>query len=294
MMTNPTIITCAVTGNMTTREQHPRLPITPREIADAAIGAAGAGAAIVHIHVRDPETGRGTMNVEYYREVVERIRDNATDVLINLTTGEGGRFRPSDDEPRVAAPGSTLTHPEKRVAHVVELKPDICSLDLNTMFSGAAVVINTPRNVTIMAKAIYEAGVKPELEVFDTGDIHLGRALIDEGVLREPTLFQIVLCVNYGANPSTQTLAYLTSLLPKDCQWAAFGIGRMEYPMLAQAWLLGGHVRVGMEDNVYIKKGVLAKDNAELVTKAAHIIDELGGTVATTSQAREILGLAPS
>ena len=141
-MTQSTIITCAVTGNMTTREHHPRLPITPKEIADAAIGAAGAGAAIVHIHVRDPETGRGTMDVKRYQEVVERVRDSGADVLINLTTGEGGRFRPSDDEPKVAAPGSTLTHPEKRVAHVVELKPDICSLDLNTMFSGTAVVIN--------------------------------------------------------------------------------------------------------------------------------------------------------
>jgi len=291
-MKSPTIITCAVTGNMTTREHHPELPVTPREIADAAIGAARAGAAVVHIHVRDPETEKGTMEVRYYREVVERIRDSGTDVLINLTTGEGGRFRPSDDDPKVAAPGSTLTHPEKRVEHVVELKPDICSLDLNTMFSGSAVVINTPRNVTIMANAIYEAGVKPELEVFDTGDIHLGHALIKEGVLREPTLFQIVLGVKYGANASPQTLAYLTSILPNNSQWAAFGIGRMEYPMLAQAWLLGGHVRVGMEDNVYIEKGVLATDNAQLVTKAAHIIDELGGTIATTAQAREILEIS--
>ena len=288
-MTKPTIITCAVTGNMTTREHHPELPITPKEIAEAAIGAAKAGAAIVHIHVRDPETERGTMEVAHYREVVERIRDDGVDVLINLTTGEGGRFRPSDDDPKLAAPGSTLTHPERRVEHVVELKPDICSLDLNTMFSGSAVVINTPRNVTIMANAIYEAGVKPELEVFDTGDIHLGKALIEQGVLKEPTLFQIVLGVRYGANASPQTLAYLSSILPKNCQWAAFGIGRMEYPMLAQAWLLGGHVRVGMEDNVYVKKGVLAKDNAELVTKAAHIIDELGGQIATTGEARKIL-----
>jgi uncharacterized protein (DUF849 family) len=268
--------------------------VTPKEIAEAAIGAARAGAAVVHIHVRDPETGRGTMKLEYYREVVERIRDSGVDVLINLTTGEGGRFRPSDDDPKVAAPDSTLTHPEKRVAHVVELKPDLCSLDLNTMFSGTAVVINTPKNVTVMAKAIYEAGVKPELEVFDTGDIHLGKALIDQGVLHAPTLFQIVLGVKYGANPSPQTLAYLVSILPENSQWAAFGMGRMEYPMLAQAWLLGGHVRVGMEDNVYIKKGVLTEDNAELVRKAIHIIDELGGVVATTPQAREMLGLSPS
>lgn len=293
-MTRPTIITCAVTGNITTRDHHPRLPVTPTEIADAAIGAARAGAAVVHVHVRDPETGRGTMKLDYYRETVERIRDSGVDVLINLTTGEGGRFRPSEDDPKVAAPDSTLTHPEKRVAHVVELKPDICSLDLNTMFSGTAVVINTPDTVTTMARAIYAAGVKPELEVFDTGDIHMGKALIQQGVLREPTLFQIVLGVRYGANPSPQTLAYLTSILPTNSQWAAFGMGRMEYPMLAQAWLLGGHVRVGMEDNVYIRKGVLTQDNAELVTKAVHIIDELGGTVATTSQAREMLGLDPS
>lgn len=291
-MTRPTIITCAVTGNMTTRDHHPKLPVTPEEIATAAIEAASAGAAIAHIHVRDPETGRGSMDVALYREVVERIRDSGADILINLTTGEGGRFRPSDDDPRVAAAGSTLVHPERRVAHVIELKPDICSLDLNTMFSGTAVVINTPRNVSIMARAIRDAGVKPELEVFDSGDIHLGAALIAEGILDEPTLFQIVLGVKYGASPTPRTLGYLTSILPENCEWAAFGIGRMEYPMLAQAWLLGGHVRVGMEDNVYIEKGVLADSNAQLVEKAVHIIQQLGGTVATTEQAREILKLS--
>ena len=182
-MADKTIITCAVTGSLTRPEQHPGLPITPEQIADAAIDAAKAGAAIAHIHVRDPETGAPSMALELYREVVERIRGSATDLIINLTTGPGGRFIPSDDDPKVAAPGSNLTTPEKRVEHVVALKPEICSLDLNTMWFGNAVVINTPRNVTIMAEAIRAAGVMPELEVFDSGDLQLAHELLAGGVL---------------------------------------------------------------------------------------------------------------
>jgi uncharacterized protein (DUF849 family) len=290
-MAEKTIITCAVTGNITRPEQHPALPITPEQIAQAAIEAARAGAAIAHIHVRDPETGAPSMALEHYREVVERIRASGTDLIINLTTGPGGRFMPSDDDPKVAAPGSTLVRPERRVEHVVTLRPEICSLDLNTMWFGNAVVINTPRNVTIMAGAIREAGVKPELEVFDSGDLQLAHQLLETGVLPRPPLFQVVLGIRNGFPATPETLLYARSLLPADAQWAAMGTGRMEFPIVAQACLLGGHVRVGLEDNLYLSKGVLAPSNTALVERAVTIVELLGRSVASPAEARAILSL---
>ncbi len=290
----PTILSCAVTGSHTTRAHNPALPVTPAEIAEACIGAAREGAAICHIHVRDPETGTGepSMAIEHYREVVRLIRESDTDLLINLTTGPGGRFIPSDDEPARAAPGTKLTTAEIRTEHVVELKPDICSLDLNTMWFGGGAVINSPHSLRIMAERIYAAGVKPELEVFDTGDIRLAHALIADGTLRTPALFQIVTGVDYGMAATPETLAYARSLLPDNCEWAAFGASRMAFPMVAQAFLLGGHCRIGMEDTVYLSKGVKTPDNAALVAKAARIIDELGGRLATVAETRELLQLA--
>ncbi|HTN61674.1 MAG TPA: 3-keto-5-aminohexanoate cleavage protein [Devosia sp.] len=289
-MSQPTIISCAVTGNITTLQQSPYLPCTPEQIATACLDAVRAGAAIVHIHVRYPD-GRPSMELAHYHEVVERLRAADEDVIINLTTGPGGRFIPSDDEPSLAAPGTSLIRPERRVEHIERLRPEICSLDFNTMYSGSSVVINTPRNVAIMAERIEAAGVLPELEVFDSGDIQLARHLIDEGKIASPALFQIVLGVRYGAIATPQTMQYLTSLLPPTAQWAAFGIGRWEFPMVAQAWLLGGHVRVGLEDNIYLEKGVLAESNTVLVAKAARIIKELGGRHASVGEARELLGV---
>jgi len=286
-----TIITCAVTGNITRKDQNPGLPVTPDEIAAACISSAKAGAAIAHIHVRDPATGAPSMSIDLYREVVRLIRASGVDVVINLTTGPGGRFLPSDGDPKVFAPGTTLTTPVERVKHVVELRPEICSLDLNTMFSGASVVINTPKNLKEMARLIRSAGVRPELEVFDTGDIHLARDLIAEGVLKEPAFFQIVLGVKYGAAADLATLIHMRSLLPDSAIWSAFGIGRAEFPILAHTLLMGGHVRVGLEDNIYLERGVLAPDNAALVMKANRIIRELGGEVATPNEARALLGL---
>ncbi len=287
----PTIISCAVTGNITTKANHPELPCTPQEIAKACIDAAKAGAAIVHIHVRYPD-GRPSMELAHYREAVERIRDSGTDVIINLTTGPGQRFVPTPGDPKLAAPGTTLTTPERRVEHIVELRPEICSLDCNTMYSGSSVVINTPENLRIMARLIREAGTKPELECFDSGDIQLACDLLKDGTLDgDKPFFQIVLGIKYGAVANSATMSYLASQLPSGAVWSGFGIGRFEYPMLAQAWLLGGHVRVGLEDNVFIRKGVLAPDNAALVTKAGMIVDALGGQVASVAEAREILGL---
>lgn len=290
-MGRKTILTCAVTGNLTTREQHPGLPVTPEEIARAAIEAGEAGAAVAHIHARDPKTQKGSMDTELFREIVDRIRESGSGIIINLSTGEGGRFVPSNDDPAVAAPGTTLTRPERRVAHVEALRPEICTLDFNTMFSGSAVVINTPRNLEIMANRINGAGVLPEIEIFDGGDLHLCKSFIERGLIRTPTLFQIVLGIRYSAVATPETLFYFRSQLPEDAIWAAFGTGRQEFPMVAQAWLLGGHVRVGLEDNVYISKGRLARDNAELVEKGVSLVENLGGSIATPSEARDILGL---
>ncbi|MGC7403169.1 3-keto-5-aminohexanoate cleavage protein [Pandoraea pneumonica] len=291
MHSRKTILTCAVTGNLTKPEQHPGLPVTPEQIATASLDAARAGAAVVHIHVRDPKTGRPSMDIGLYRDVIERIRAENTDVIINLTTGPGGRFIPSEDDPKVAAPGTTLMRPEDRVEHILALRPDICSLDLNTMNSGGDVVINTPKNVTRMAAVIREAGVKPELEIFDSGDMHLALDLIKSGVLDGPGLWTFVMGVKYGFSASPETLMYARSLLPAGAQWAAFGIGRFEFPIVAQAWLAGGHVRVGLEDNIYISKGVLAESNAALVKRARDIVESLGGELASAQEAREQLGL---
>ena len=193
------ILTCAVTGSGATVGKHPAIPVTPEQIANSAIGAAKAGAAVVHIHVRDPETGRGSMEMDYYRETVERIRESDVDVVINLTTGPGAWFFPGKEDPNVPGPGTNLCSAEKRIHHVLELKPEICTLDLNTMWFRDGVLINAPEVVSEMAKAVQSAGVLPEIEVFDTGDIQLARHLIDTGVLTSRALFQIVLGVKYGA-----------------------------------------------------------------------------------------------
>jgi len=285
-----TILTVAVTGNLTTVQQNPALPCTPEQIANAALESAKIGASVAHLHVRYPD-GRPSMELAHYREVVERIRDKNSELIINLTTGPGGRFVPSKDDPRIAGPGTSILHPLKRVEHIVELKPDIATLDLNTMWSGTAAVINTPENVTIMANEIQKAGSKPELEVFDSGDIQLAHALLEQGVLKRPQLFQIVMGVRYGFISTPQTLMYAASLLPQDAMWAAFAIGRWEFPMLATTWFLGGHVRVGMEDNVYLSKGRLTPSNAALCEKAVRILDDLGAELATAKEARQILGL---
>ncbi len=290
-MGRKTIVSCALTGNITRPDQHPGLPITPQQIAEAALAAAAAGAAIVHVHVRDPKTAKGSMELSLYAETVERIREKNETVIINLTTGEGGRFVPSDDDPRVAAAGSTLCSPERRIKHVEKIKPEICTLDFNTMWSGSAAVINSPRNLEIMARRIYAAGVKPEIEVFDSGDLHLMKHFLSQGLLQSPLMVQLVLGVRFSAPADPQTLFYLVSQLPDDTLWAAFSIGKHAFPMLAQAWLLGGHVRIGIEDNLHIKEGELCRDNAQLVEKAVTLVSHLGGSIATAFEARELLGL---
>ncbi len=285
------IITCAVTGNLTTPEQTPHLPITPEQIADACLGAADAGAAIVHIHVRDPATGRPSMSLQHYAEVVERIRERNPELILNLTTGPGGRFVPSHDDPKIAGEGTTLMVPEKRVEHIAVLRPDICTLDLNTMNSGKEVVINTPANVRRMAKVMSEAGVKPEIELFDSGDIALMRDLLKDGTLSGPVLCSFVMGVRYGFQPHPETVIYARDLLPDNAEFTAIGIGKAAFTAVAQSYLAGGHVRIGLEDAVYLSRGQLATSNAEMVTKARRIVEDLGGEIATFAEARQIVGL---
>lgn len=289
-MDDKRILTCAVTGAAPVGKDK-QVPVTPKEIAESAIGAAKAGAAVVHIHVRNPETGAGSMEFKYYKEVVDRIRDDGTDVLINLTTGSGARITFDKDNPSVAGPGTVMKTARERVQHVVELKPDICSLDFNVMWMGQSAMINTPDILTEMARDIRAAGVMPELEVFDTGDVKFARDLISKGVLEGPGFFQIVLGVGYGAASTVESMLYMKSLLPPDAKWAAFGISRFEFPMLAHAFLIGGHLRVGFEDNRYLAKGVPAPTNAALVDKARQIVGLLGGELATPKEAKAILGL---
>jgi uncharacterized protein (DUF849 family) len=284
-------ITCAVTGNLTTPDQTPHLPITPEEIADAALEAAEAGAAVVHIHVRDPKTGKPSMALEYYRDVVERIRTKNTQLILNLTTGPGGRFVPSNEDPKIAGPGTTLLAPERRVDHIKALRPDICTLDLNTMNSGGEVVINTPDNVRRMARVIGEAGVKPEIELFDSGDIALMHDLLKDQTITGPVLCSFVMGVRYGFQPSPETVLYARSLLPAEAQFTAVGIGRTAFQSVALSYLAGGHVRVGLEDSVYLGRGVLAPSNAAMVEKARRIVEDLGGQIAPPRLAREIIGL---
>ena len=283
-------ITCAVTGNLTTPDQTRHLPITPEEISDACLGAAEAGAAIVHIHVREPGSGKPSMELGYYREVVERIRAKNTQLILNITTGPGGRFVPSPDEPRVAAPGTTLMAPEKRVEHIAVLRPEICTIDLNTMNSGKEVVINTPANVRRMAKVMRDAGVKPEVELFDSGDIALMNDLLKDGTLEGPVLCSFVMGVRYGFQPSPETVIYARNILPSDAQFTAIGIGRAAFTAAAQSYLAGGHVRVGLEDSVYLSRGQLAPSNAAMVEKVRRMIEDLGAQIMTASETREMLG----
>jgi uncharacterized protein (DUF849 family) len=286
IMIKPTILTCAVTGNLTRPEQTPYLPIAPSHIAEECLAAAEAGAAAVHIHVRDPQSGSPSMDIELYAQVVENLRRHNPSLVINLTTGPGGRFVPREDEPSVAAPGTTLIVPEKRVQHVAELRPDVCSLDLNTMNSGEQVVMNTPANVRRMAEIIRAAGTVPELECFDSGDLVLAQKLVADGVLEGPGLYSLVLGVRYALPYSPEALAFARSMLPAGAQWSAFAIGRHAFPAVAQTFLMGGNVRIGLEDTIYLEGGVLAKSNAQLVAKARRIVEDLGGRLATPAEAR--------
>lgn len=291
-MSRPVIITCAVTGGSPEiAARSPYLPITPEEIANECISAAKAGAAVAHIHVRDLVDKSESMDIELYREVVRRIRESDTDIVINLTTGPGAFFVPSAENPQVAAPGSSLAAPERRVAHILELKPEICSVDVVTFNHGDKVFMNTASHLETMLELIKSTGTKPELEAFELGNVLHAANLVERGLVKGPGLFQFCLGVRWGSPATVDAMSFMKSHLPADAAWAGFGIGAKEFQMVAAAVLLGGHVRVGMEDNIFIERGKLVEGNAPLVSRAVDIIDSLGDRPATPDEAREILGL---
>ncbi len=286
------IITCAVTGAGDTVDKHPGVPVTPKQVAAAAIEAAKAGATVAHVHVRDPETGKGSRDPALFREAVERIRDSGTDVVINLTAGMGGDWVPSDNDPSTPGPGSDMIGPAERLVHVEALRPEICSLDCGTMNfgNGNEIYISPAGYLRTMAETVKGWGVKPELEVFDLGHVRFARQMIDEGLIEKPPLFQICLGIPWGAGADTESMMAIRDALPPGAHWAGFGISRMEMPMVAQAVLLGGNVRVGLEDNLFLSRGVLAS-NGQLVEKAVEIIERLGARVLSPQEARDKLGL---
>jgi uncharacterized protein (DUF849 family) len=293
-MQRKVMISCAVTGSADTPGRNPAVPVTPQQIAQSAIDAAKAGAAIVHIHVRDPQTTKPSTELAHYREVVDRIRQSGCEALVNLTTGPGARYVPGEDDPQKPGPGTTMRPPAQRVRHILELKPDICSLDMGSMNMGQQVFVNTPAHLQIMATAIRDAGVLPELEVFEAGHLILAKRMIENGHIKPPGMFQICLGISWAQPATSEAMSYMRSLLPPDAPWFAFGISLHQFPMAAQAVLLGGHPRVGLEDNLYLEKGKLAPSNAALVEKAGRIIEILGDVIATPADTREILGLSPA
>jgi uncharacterized protein (DUF849 family) len=290
-MSRKIVITCALTGSFDTPSKNPAVPVTPEQIANSALDAAKAGAAVVHIHVRDPITAKPSMELALYREVVERIREKNDEVVLNLTTGPGGRFIPDAAEPRKAAEGTTLTTPAARMRHIEALTPPICTLDVATMNFGEHAFVNVPAHLREMADRAKAAGSKPEIEVFDLGHIELAKRLIAEGHLAEPPLFQICLGIPYGAPATPESLLHMRDQLPKNAAWSAFAISRAEFPMAAVTVAAGGNVRVGLEDNLYLGKGQLAPSNAALVERAATIVELMDASVATPAEAREIFGL---
>jgi len=290
---NP-IITCAVTGSGDTAAKHPDLPKSPAEIATAAIDAAKAGAAIAHIHVREPETGKPSRDVGLYREVVDRIRQSETDVILNLTTGMGGDlFLGPDDDPLNFTDDTDCVGQMERMQHVEALLPEICSMDCGSFnYMGQNYVyVSTQSMLELGAKRLQEIGVKPELEVFDVGQIWFAKHMVANGLIDNTPLFQICLGIPWGAPATPGVFQAMVNELPDNCNWTGFAIGAMEMPMVAQSMLLGGNIRVGLEDNLYLEKGVLAS-NAQLVERARGIVEAIGATVQSPAEARETLGLS--
>ena len=293
-MNNEVFITCAVTGSGGTQDRSPHVPRSPKEIADSAIAAGKAGAAIVHCHVRDPETGTPSRDLKYYREVTDRIRDADVDVVLNLTAGMGGdMIFGSPEAPLPLNPnGTDMVGATERVAHVAECLPEICTLDCGTMNFAEAdyVMTNTPGMLTAMGRMMTELGVKPEIEAFDTGHLWYAKQLVKDGVLESPALVQLCMGVPWGAPDDLNTFMAMVNNVPKEWTFSAFGLGRSQIPFVAASVLAGGNVRVGLEDNLMLDRGVLAT-NAQLVDRAVGIIENLGAKVIGPAEVRAKLGL---
>jgi uncharacterized protein (DUF849 family) len=300
MSNRKVVLTCAVTGSAPISPRYLkelRYPITPEEISKSAIDSAKAGASVVHVHVRDPNTGESSRDPKLFREVVDRIRQSGQSVVINVTCGGGAIFLPDPQNEGQALPESDIASVENRVQHIRECLPEICSLDVTTANQVEGdleyVYLNTTRTLRAMAHVFKEIGVKPELETFQAGDVLFANQLLSEGLVDGVPLYQFVLGVKWGAPATTETMAYMRSLLPASAVWTGMGISRMQMPMAAASVLLGGHVRVGLEDNLYLKKGVFAT-NPQLVERAVSLIENLGGEVAPPDETRRILQLRNS
>jgi len=287
-------ITCAVTGSGSSVSRSDKVPVTPKQIAQAAIEAAGAGAAIAHIHVRNPQTGAPSRDPALYREVVARVRDSGVDVVLNLTAGMGGDLvLGSAEQPLPLNPQQTdMVGASERLVHVEELLPEICTLDCGTMNFAEAdyVMTNTPGMLRAMAARVQAAGVRPEIEVFDTGHLVLAKQLVKEGLIDDPVMIQLCMGIPYGAPDDPSTLMAMVNQVPAGWTYSAFSIGRNQLPYVAMAALAGGNVRVGLEDNLYLSKGVLAS-NGQLVERAVTILSAMNVNILTPAQVRDKLKL---
>ena len=294
MINREVFITCAVTGSGATQDRSPHVPRAPAQIADSAIAAAKAGAAIVHCHVRDPETGKPSRDPALYREVTDRIRDSATDVVLNLTAGMGGDmvFGPVESPLPLNPKGTDMGGATNRLAHVADCLPEICTLDCGTMNFNEAdyVMTNTPGMLRAMGKMMTDLGVLAEIEAFDTGHLWFARELVKEGVLRPNALVQLCMGVPWGAPNDLNTFMAMVNNVPANWNWSAFSLGRDQMAYVAAAVLAGGNVRVGLEDNLWLGKGQLAT-NAQLVDRAVSIVENLGGRVITPAEVRAKLKL---
>lgn len=293
-MNRKVMLTCALTGAGDTVGRSEHVPVTPAQIAESGIAAARAGATILHVHVRDPETGKGSRETAFYVEAVERIRDSGVDVVINTTAGMGGDLMLDPHDPTTFVEGTDLVSGVERLKHVGEVMPDICTLDCGSLNfgEGSLVYVSTPDMLREGAKRIQELGVRAEMEIFDTGHLWFARQLCEEGLIDDPPMFQLCMDIPYGAPADPALLATMVDQLPDNAVWASFALGRMQMPWVAQSVLLGGHCRVGLEDNLYLSRGVKAT-NAQLVERARTIIEAMGAEVATPDEAREILALRP-
>ncbi|MCY4208189.1 MAG: 3-keto-5-aminohexanoate cleavage protein [Roseovarius sp.] len=293
-MNREVFITCAITGSGSTQDRSPHVPRSPGQIAESAIAAARAGAAVVHCHVRDPETGAPSRDLKYFREVTERIRESDTDVVLNLTAGMGGDLVFGDVENPLPLKenGTDMAGAAERVAHVAECRPEICTLDCGTMNFAEAdyVMTNTPGMLVEMGTIMTELGVKPEIEAFDTGHLWFARKLVEDGVLESPALAQLCMGVPWGAPDDLNTFMAMVNNVPDDWHFSAFSLGRNQMPYVAAAVLAGGNVRVGLEDNLMLERGVLAT-NQQLVERAVEITERLGARVIGPEQVRKKLGL---
>ena len=289
-MPKKVVVTCAVNGGGDPKA-NPAIPITPKQIAEASVEAARAGAAVAHIHVRDLKTGHGSMDHGLYREVVARIRETGSDVILNLTTGPGGIFYPGDPDPLHPGPGTSLTTTDNRIGHVEELKPEICSLSMGSNNKGDSIYLNPEKHIRDCLIRFRAAGVKPEFEVFETGHIMYTRDLQEKGLIDSPPVIQLCLGLTWSAPSTPETLMCMKNLLPADAIWFAFGKGLAMFPMAALTVMLGGHIRVGLEDTPWISEGKLAPSNTALVEKAVNLMSMLDAEPASPAEARRILAM---